>query len=75
MKLIISLSLLFFFITPLSAQDEERQDINKGNKVEEEIWSLEQAYISYFGEANHDAILSIYHSQFLGWPNSRNHTI
>ncbi len=75
MKLIISLSLLFFFITPLHAQDEERQDINKGDKVEEEIWSLEEDYISYFGEANHDAILSLYHSQFLGWPDSRNHPV
>ena len=75
MKLIISLSLLFFFITPLHAQDEERQDIIKENKVEEEIWSLEEDYISYFGEANHDAILSLYHSQFLGWPDSRNHPV
>ena len=75
MKLIISLSLLFFFITPLHAQDEERQDINKGDEVEDEIWSLEEDYISYFSEANHDAILSLYHSQFLGWPDSRNHPI
>ena len=75
MKLIISLSLLFFFITPLHAQDEERQDINNGDNVEEEIWSLEEDYISYFGEANHDAILSLYHSQFLGWPDSRNHPL
>jgi len=73
MKLIISLSLLFFFITPLHAQDEERQVINNGDNVEEEIWSLEEDYISYFGEANHDAILSLYHSQFLGWPDSELH--
>ena len=73
MKLIISLSLLFFFNTPLHTQDEERQDITKGNKVEEEIWSLEEDYISNFSEANHKAILSFYHSQFLGWPDSELH--
>ena len=75
MKSIISLSLLFFFVTPLFAQDEERPANNKWDKVEEEIWSLEEDYISYFGEANHDAILSLYHSQFLGWPDSRNHPV
>ena len=73
MKPIIFLSLLFFFYTPLDAQDEERQDINKGDQVEEEIWSLEEDYISYFVEANHRAILSFYHSQFLGWPDSELH--
>ena len=73
MNLAVSLTLLFFFITPLSAQDEERPANNKWDKVEEEIWSLEEDYISYFGKANNDAILSLYHSQFLGWPDSRNH--
>jgi ketosteroid isomerase-like protein len=70
MNLIISLSLLFFIITPLSAQDEVRQVNNKWDKVEEEIWSLEEDYISYFREANHKAILSLWHPQFLGWPDS-----
>ena len=73
MKLILSLVLLFFCITPLSAQDEEKQVNNKWDKVEEEIWSFEEDYISYFGEANHKAILSLYHSQFLGWPDSESH--
>ena len=63
MKLILSLSLLLFFITPLSAQVE----------VEEEIWTLEEDYISYFRDANHKAILSLYHPQFLGWPDSESH--
>jgi hypothetical protein len=72
MKLILSLLFLFFFITPISAHDKERH-INGLDKVEEEIWSLEEDYISYFGEANHKAILSLYHSQFLGWPDSELH--
>jgi len=75
LNLIISLVLLYFFITPLSAQDKERSANNRWDKVEEEIWSLEEDYISYFGKANHDAILSLYHSQFLGWPDSRNHPV
>lgn len=72
MKLILSLSLMIFLITPLSAQDEEIKE-SKLSKVEEEIWSLEEDYISYFSKANHAAILSLYHSQFLGWPDSELH--
>ena len=58
---------------PLSAQDEEKKENTKWDKVEEEIWSLEEDYISYFSEANHKAILSLYHSEFLGWPDSETH--
>ena len=72
MKLILSLSLLIFLITPLCAQDEKMKDI-KLDKVEEEIWSLEEEYISYFSKADHDAILSLYHTQFLGWPDTELH--
>ena len=72
MKLILSLSLLIFLITPLCAQDEKMKDIKLG-KVEEEIWSLEEEYISYFSKADHDAILSLYHTQFLGWPDTELH--
>ena len=73
MKPVVSLSLLFFFISSLSAQDQVKIGNDKWDNVEEEIWSLEEDYISYFGEANHSAILLMYHSQFLGWPNSEMH--
>jgi ketosteroid isomerase-like protein len=67
---------LFLFwlliLVPLSAQDKEIQ-INNWNEAEEEVWALEEDYISYFGEANYEAILSLYHSQFLGWPYSELH--
>lgn len=66
------MSLMIFLVTQLSAQDEEIKD-SKLSTVEEEIWSLEEEYISYFSKANHAAILSLYHSQFLGWPNSELH--
>ena len=72
MKLILSMSLMIFLITQLSAQDEEIKD-SKLSTVEEEIWSLEENYISYFSKADHNAILSLYHSQFLGWPDSELH--
>jgi ketosteroid isomerase-like protein len=74
-NLIISLAILVLFITPLSAQDLEKPINDEWVKLEEQIWSLEEDYISYFGEANHNAILSLYHSQFLGWPDSRNHPV
>jgi len=70
---IFSSVLLVLIISPLSAQDVKKTVSNKWINVEEEIWSLEEDYISYFGKANHEAILSFYHSQFLGWPDSRNH--
>jgi ketosteroid isomerase-like protein len=72
MKLILSLILMIFLVTSLSAQVEEIKK-TKLDQVEEEIWSLEEDYISYFGKANHEAILSLYHSQFLGWPDSELH--
>jgi len=69
-------NLLFLFwlliFVPLSAQDNEMQK-NSWNEAEEEVWALEEDYISYFEEANHEAILSLYHSQFLGWPYSELH--
>ena len=65
MKLIIYVLFPLFLLIHVYAQDKE--------KVEEKIWSLEEEYISYFKEAKHSAILSFYHSQFLGWPDSDLH--
>jgi hypothetical protein len=36
--------------------------------VEEQIWALEEAYISAFENAKHDQIISMLHTGFLGWP-------
>jgi len=36
---------------------------------EEEIWALEQTYISLFRNASHQKILSMWHPLFLGWPD------
>ena len=73
MKKILSLILLIFIMNNLSAQDKERLDANYLDEVTEEIWSLEEDYISYFKESNHNAILSFYHSEFLGWPDKESH--
>ncbi|MCW8809416.1 MAG: nuclear transport factor 2 family protein [Ignavibacteriaceae bacterium] len=72
MKLIIYLLFPLFLFMHLSAQDKEENERIKLIE-EEKIWSLEEEYISYFKEANHEAILSFYHSQFLGWPDSELH--
>ena len=62
---------LFIFIH-LRAQDKEENAKITGPS-EEEIWSLEGKYILYFGTADHEAILSLYHPEFLGWPDSESH--
>jgi hypothetical protein len=36
--------------------------------VEEEIWALEDVYISAFENAKHSEIASMLHRDFLGWP-------
>jgi ketosteroid isomerase-like protein len=37
--------------------------------VEEQIWALEEAYLTYHRDANHQQILPMWHDQFLGWPD------
>jgi hypothetical protein len=36
--------------------------------VEEQIWALEEAYFTNLYRANYEGVLSLVHSQFLGWP-------
>jgi ketosteroid isomerase-like protein len=52
----------FLFLFPVNEKGEKNQEIEK------EIWALEEAYVSYYFAANHRAILSMFHDQFLGWP-------
>ena len=42
-----------------------------GSEVEDEIWALEEEYVSAFKNADHDRILAFYHEDFLGWPDSQ----
>jgi ketosteroid isomerase-like protein len=38
------------------------------SEVEQEIWALEETYLTAFENANHDVIASMLHADFLGWP-------
>jgi len=38
--------------------------------VEEQIWKLEEAYFTNLYNANHDGVLALVHTQFLGWPDA-----
>jgi ketosteroid isomerase-like protein len=38
------------------------------NEVEQEIWALEEIYMTAFEEADHEVILDLLHDRFLGWP-------
>ncbi|MEJ2583206.1 MAG: hypothetical protein P8127_16500, partial [Acidobacteriota bacterium] len=37
-------------------------------EVEEQIWALEEAYMSAFENAQHGEIVALLHRNFLGWP-------
>ncbi len=37
--------------------------------IENQIWALEEAYISAYKSAEHANILALLHDQFLGWPD------
>ena len=41
----------------------------KQREVEKQIWALEEAYLAYHRDANHERILPMWHDQFLGWPD------
>jgi ketosteroid isomerase-like protein len=43
---------------------------NRRNTMEEKIWALEEAYFTNLYQANHEAVLALVHSQFLGWPGA-----
>ena len=40
------------------------------DRVEEEIWELEEAYFANLYKADYEALLALVHSRFLGWPSA-----
>lgn len=42
----------------------------RSDTVEEEIWALENAYFTNLYKADYEGVLSLVHSQFLGWPST-----
>ena len=65
LRTIIFTLIIFFSAQAYStATDKDK----RRDKVEEEIWALEEAYFTNLYKADYEGILAIGHSQFLGWP-------
>jgi len=67
MKKAIGVLLLVFALACSHTQATPGE--GKQRAVEEEIWALEEAYLAYHREANHERILPMWHDRFLGWPD------
>jgi ketosteroid isomerase-like protein len=62
-------TIILAFILLFSAQAYSASDKDyRRNKVENEIWALEEAYFTNLYKANYEGVLAIVHNQFLGWP-------
>jgi len=64
-KTTVVLSLVLAFACPHSRATSGE---GKEREVEEQIWALEDAYLAYHRDANHERILPMWHDRFLGWP-------
>ncbi|MBM4146420.1 MAG: nuclear transport factor 2 family protein [Nitrospira sp.] len=63
--------ILAFILFPCSQAYSATADRdNRRDTVEEEIWSLEEAYFSNLYKANYEGVLAIAHGKFLGWPGA-----
>jgi Calcium/calmodulin dependent protein kinase II association domain len=58
-------SLVYAQAYSASADNDKEED-----KVKEEIWVLEESYFRNLYAADYGGVLSLVHSQFLGWPGS-----
>jgi ketosteroid isomerase-like protein len=63
--IVMSSLVLAFACTHTQAISQEE----KQREVEEEIWALEETYLAYHRDANHERILPMWHDRFLGWPD------
>jgi hypothetical protein len=66
--LLWAISLVFILSACSQAYSDKPSKDNRGNKVEEEIWALEETYFTNLYKANYEGVLALVHSQFLGWP-------
>jgi len=65
----VIISVFVLFACPQLGCTAENTD--KGRlTVEEKIWKLEEAYFTSLYNADHDGMLALVHSQFLGWPDA-----
>jgi hypothetical protein len=69
-KIILLRTIILTFILILCSQaySATAGTDKRRHKVEEEIWALEEAYFANLYKADYAGVLSITHSQFLGWP-------
>jgi Calcium/calmodulin dependent protein kinase II Association. len=68
---LLSAIILVFMLFSYSQVYSATTDMdNRRDKVEEEIWALEEVYFANLYKANYDGVLAIVHSQFLGWPSA-----
>jgi hypothetical protein len=68
--LLWTIILVFILFPCLQAAYSTTGTNNRRDKVEEEIWALEEAYFSNLYKANYEGVLALVHSQFLGWPGA-----
>jgi hypothetical protein len=63
--IILAFILFSYSLAYSAAADKD----NRRDKVEEQIWALEEAYFTNLYKADYDGVLASVHSQFLGWPS------
>jgi hypothetical protein len=68
--LLSTIILAFIFFSYSQAYSATSETNNSRDKMEEEIWALEEAYFASLYKANYEGVLAIVHRQFLGWPGA-----
>ena len=63
------MSIIIAFIA-LASSNVSCSSPQTNKNAEQEIWELEEIYSANQMDANHAGILSIYHKDFIGWPDT-----
>ncbi len=69
MKNVLLILLMVFIVSLAYAQGPATPENEKHCEVAEQVWAMEEAYVAFHRDANHEGILLIWHDQFLGWPD------
>ena len=62
------MSIIIAFIA-LASSNVSCSSPQTNKTAEQEIWELEKIYNANYMDANHAGILSMYHKDFIGWPD------
>lgn len=57
--------LLLAFAMNISTAQADTED---GRQMQNQIWALEEAYVTSFRDADHARVIPMWHDRFLGWP-------